>query len=77
MSDLRITNCDGCDKEGPCQVREGAAGKGDPQKTLWFQSPPGWWAAYYVVPNGPQKGALMILSRCPDCIDKAASPKKS
>jgi hypothetical protein len=77
MKELRITECDGCHKEGECQLREGTAGNGDPQKALWFLAPPGWWSTYYRVPNGPYKGAMMIIHRCPDCIDKAAPSKSS
>ncbi len=40
----------------------------------WFLQPPGWWASYYVVPNGPQKGTMIIISRCPNCIDEVAPP---
>jgi len=71
-SELRIAPCDGCGKEAPCYVRVGTAGKGDPQKTTWFLQPPGWWSGNYYVKSGVHKGVMIILSRCPDCIDEAA-----
>lgn len=73
-SDLRVAPCDKCGVEADCRVRLGKASLGEPKRTTWFLQPPGWWAAYYVVPNGPRKGTMMILSRCPNCIDEVAPP---
>ncbi len=74
MSDLRLAPCDKCGAEAECHVRSGKASLGEKQKMTWFLQPPGWWASYYVVPNGPQKGTMIIISRCPNCIDEVAPP---
>jgi len=73
-SDLRVAPCDKCGAEADCRVRSGTASPGEKKPMTWFLQPPGWWAGYYVVEEGPHKGALIILSRCPNCIDEVAPP---